>query len=76
MAKVEFVEALQCKCCGNFIININIFTSELCQNCGTYILDIDKITRTASNTSNSKWIAVKVTHKLFHKPTYENVRDL
>ena len=76
MAKVEFVEAIQCKCCGAFVVKMNIFTSALCQNCGTYILDIDKATRTASKTSNSKWIVVKVTHKLFHKPTYEKVRDL
>ena len=73
MAKVEFVEGIQCNECGNITIKPNIFTPEICQKCGSKILLKSINNRTYSN-KNSKSVIVKVTHKFF-TDVYEVVRE-
>ena len=73
MAKVEFVEGIQCNKCGNIIVDTNIFTPELCQKCGTKIMSTSISNRTYS-CKDSKSVIVKVTHKFF-KDIYEVVRE-
>ena len=75
MAKVEFIEGIQCKQCGHMVGDMNIYTSELCQQCGARIMEIDLVDRSVSQGPEGKWVAIKVTNKLFRK-IYEFVREL
>ena len=73
MAKVEFVEGIQCKKCGNIVVEPNILTPELCQKCGAKIMSTSINNRTY-RCEDSKSVIVKVTHKFF-KDVYEVVRE-
>ena len=75
MAKVEFVEGIQCKKCGHMVAEINIYTKQLCQECGAHIMDIDLADRSVSKGPDGKWVVIKVTHKLFHN-ILEFVKEL
>ena len=72
MPRVEFVEGIQCKKCGNIIISPTIFTKELCQKCGAQIINMNFAKRTYAPGLYGEEITVKVTHGLFHN-TLEKV---
>ena len=72
MSRVEFTNGIQCKKCGNIIVQPTIFTSELCQKCGTKLLDIDISDKSYTVDKGGKGVTVKVTHKFF-RDIYEVV---
>ena len=72
MAKIEFVEGVRCKQCGNIITGIYAFTPELCQKCGTKIINIHIGRKSYTTNDNGEDVIVKVTHKFF-RDIYEVV---
>ena len=76
MAKYEFVTGVQCKKCGNMITDIDIFTSELCQECGAYIISVDCKNKTYVTTTSSKDIIIKRTNRFLRPNILEYVRDI
>ena len=66
MARVEFVDGIQCKKCGNMIAQPTIFTKERCQKCGAKLMDVHVAERNYSLTEYGEEITIKRTHKLFH----------
>lgn len=81
MARIEFVEGIQCKCCGEILLDklqnaqITIYTPELCQNCGTHLITKHISTNGYMPTKNARSVVIKVTHK-FIFDTYEVIREV
>ena len=72
MARVKYVEGVQCVKCGNVIASLTIWTPELCQECGAHIIDKDIQSRGFTTAKYGKSVTVKVTSKLFTE-SYEVV---
>lgn len=80
MAKVSYIEGIQCKLCGKILqgnrgAEITTSTPELCQNCGAHLVDMDMENRTYNITSLGRPVIIKATHKLF-TTYYEVVREV
>lgn len=81
MAKIEFVEGVQCKQCGEIACSnrlgarISIFTSEICQNCGAHIMDMDITARKYNTTEDGRAVIIKIT-KGFLSEIYEVAREI
>jgi deoxycytidylate deaminase len=76
MAKHEFVAGIQCKKCGYMIADIDIYTSELCQECGTHIMNANLTNRTYVVTKDGRDVIIKRTKRLFRPNTLEFVREI
>lgn len=72
MAKISFVDGVQCKRCGNIVADLRITTPELCQNCGARIIDKDIADRSFAVVEYGKSVTIKVTSRFF-KDTFEVV---
>lgn len=72
MARIKYVEGVQCTRCGDIIANVAINTPELCQECGAHIIDKDIPNRCFTTAKYGKSVTVKVTSKLFTE-SYEVV---
>lgn len=65
MAKVKYVQGVQCTKCGNIIIEPRIWTPELCQECGAHVIDKDIQGKEYFLAEYGRSVTVKVTSKLF-----------
>ena len=72
MARVKYVEGVQCTRCGNIIAELPVGIPELCQECGAHIIDKDIQSRSFTTAKYGKSVTVKVTSKLFTE-SYEIV---
>ena len=66
MPRVDFIEGIQCKKCGNIVAEPTIYTKELCQKCGAKLINMNFVKRTYSLAECGEEITIKRTHKLFH----------
>lgn len=79
MARIEFIQGVQCKRCGKILqgnqgAEITLSTPELCQNCGTHLIDKHINTNSFKTMEGGRNVVIKATHKLF-STIYEVVRE-
>lgn len=73
MARIEYKQGIECKCCGDIIYQIPRH-QRLCQECGAQIIDDVDNNYEVTLGKYGRGIVVEVTHKLF-SDVYKKVRD-
>ena len=80
MARIEYIQGVQCKQCGTILqggrgAEITLSTPELCQNCGAHLIDKHMGTNSFELMADGQSVIIKATHKLF-STIYEVVREV